>query len=565
VSHGAAFERLDRADPVTFGTLSAPDLPRKVAAMSSDLAGVTPLPAGTAVPPGSLRAELDARRARGERFSVREAVGLIVPLCTALAELHGKGKRLFITPSSLRPAPSGAHIVEDLAVVPPTHPRDHACLAPEERRGAAGDARASVFTVGAILYEMITGATVGPAMRRPSELVPGLPASLEVVLGKALVADPAHRPADLSALAQALYHLAPTASMAPPQADESHLDHDADFDVDVSLSMLPPPPSMRGGAALVAAPMPVAKPIAAPFHVAVHEVPSRPAAVVDPTLRLAELKAALEADPRPRYVVVKDGMDHGPFTAVELLQQIATGAFHARHRLRDTFSGDERPIGEWEEFSPFADQAKLNREIVREKHAIEAATKAETKGQRYKTAIGVAVVALLGLGGAAYWYQESRARDRELTVQADRALAVDVDAGLGAEKVAGKPKVGGGGRAASGSDKVPTVTDRGSCEAAINAYVEEYKIGNDGVPPDLGAADYGAVLNRGGYLNACGVPSDMEVSICAAVQNGRAVGVTVTTSPSSPGVASCVARQVRGLGFPSHPRLDVARTTFAAN
>ena len=73
------------------------------------------------------------------------------------------------------------------------------------------------------------------------------------------------------------------------------------------------------------------------------------------------------------------------------------------------------------------------------------------------------------------------------------------------------------------------------------------------------------VLNRGSYLNACGVPSSMEVNVCAAVQNGRAVGVTVTTRPSNPGIASCIARQVRGISFPSHPRLDVARTTFSAN
>ena len=64
----------------------------------------------------------------------------------------------------------------------------------------------------------------------------------------------------------------------------------------------------------------------------------------DPTQRLADMKAALESDPRPRYVVVKDGMDHGPFTAVELLQQIAQHIFIGDHALRDAFTGDERFI-----------------------------------------------------------------------------------------------------------------------------------------------------------------------------------------------------------------------------
>ena len=63
---------------------------------------------------------------------------------------------------------------------------------------------------------------------------------MEVILGKALVTDRAHRPDDLGALAQALHNMAPSTSIPPPPADESQLDHGSDFEVDVSLSMLPP-------------------------------------------------------------------------------------------------------------------------------------------------------------------------------------------------------------------------------------------------------------------------------------------------------------------------------------
>jgi hypothetical protein len=104
-----------------------------------------------------------------------------------------------------------------------------------------------------------------------------------------------------------------------------------------------------------------------------------------------------------------------------------------------------------------------------------------------------------------------------------------------------------------------------SCEAARAAYVEEYKMMGDETPPDLTAGAYGAVLNRGTYLNSCGVPSSMTVSICAAVQNGRAVGVTVRTTPNNRGVASCVSGQIRGMSFPAHPRLDVTSTVFKGN
>ena len=283
----------------------------------------------------------------------------------------------------------------------------------------------------------------------------------------------------------------------------------------------------------------------------------------DPTRKLADLKAALEADPRPRYVVVKDGMDHGPFSSVELLQQIASGSFTGDQALRDTFSGEERFIQDWEEFAPFAEQAKLNRDIVQEKRALEAVVTAEKQGTQYKALVGLALMGVIAAAGAGWWYRERATKERELSVQgATDRVAIEVDAGLGAAKTAR----GGGGARAAGGGNFPVISGGGgmSCEAAQARYVEEYKIGNNG-PADLTAGAYGNVLNRGSYLNACSVPSNMEVSICAAVQNGRAVGVTVTTSPPSGQVASCISGQVRGLSFPSHPRLDVARTTFASN
>lgn len=101
-----------------------------------------------------------------------------------------------------------------------------------------------------------------------------------------------------------------------------------------------------------------------------------------------------------------------------------------------------------------------------------------------------------------------------------------------------------------------------SCEAAIASYREKVTMGDDSTPADITAARYGAVLNRGSYFSHCGVPESTAIHICAAVQNGRAVGVTVTTTPRSRAIERCVAGAVRGLGFPSHPRMDVTRTTF---
>jgi hypothetical protein len=499
---------------------------------------------------------MERRRAVGERHSLRETVAIVVPLCVEVADRHARGERLYLTPSCVT-LDGTARVDPQLARQAPVLPRDRACLAPEERSGQAGDARASVYAIGALVYELVTGETVGPAMRRPTEIVPNLDPGVEVILGKALVGDRSRRPDDLGALAQALHHLAPMASIAPPPADESHLDQGEDFTVDVSLSMLPPPP--KGPSVPAPAPPPSVRG-GAPSASGEAARAQQRSASRDPVARLSDLKARLESDPRPRYVVVKDGMDHGPFSAVELLQQIGSHTFEEDHVLRDAFSNDERPIKDWEEFAPFAEQAKLHREVVAEKKELERAVVAETRGNRRTMVVAgasLAAVAALLVG----WQLTSRGlRQDAISVAADHGVAVETDAGLkGAVR---KTPSGGGGVAAAAGGNYPVLSGGMSCEAAQEKYVQEINIGGSKGPADLTAGQFGSILNNGSYVVACGTPQSTHVHVCAAVQNGRAVGVTVTTDPPSPGIASCIAGKVRAMSFPSSPRLDIARTNF---
>jgi len=266
----------------------------------------------------------------------------------------------------------------------------------------------------------------------------------------------------------------------------------------------------------------------------------------------------LEADQRPRYVIAKDGMDHGPFSAVELLQQIATHTFVEEDILRDTLGGDERTIKDWEEFAPFADHARRHRDIKAEKEAIQRVVVQEGRSTRSKAFLGVAALAAL-LVAAGAWFLTARGQKNDsIIVQEASQSSVETNEGLTGKKTGSGKR----GRVVGSQGGIPILGGGMSCEGAQAAYVEEMSIGGPKGQADLTAGQYGSILNSGSYFSHCGIPDSMKLSICAAVQNGRAVGVSITTSPRDAGKSSCVASAVRRLSFPSHPKLDVTRTSF---
>jgi hypothetical protein len=504
----------------------------------------------------TLRQVLDQRRAQGSRLSLDEAISIIVPLCLDLKERHGRGERVYVHPSCVVGGADGLARIAQKRSVAPSDPRDKACLAPEALRSfAPGDARASVYSVGAILYEMVTGSAVGPGMRRPREVDPTLSEALEVLLSKALVGDPAHRPADLGALASAMHHLAPMKSIHPPDADESALDR-AELEVDIRLSMLPPeraeppPPSMPRSPGS-GRPPPSGDPLGQVIH-APRAQPSGPSVAQ----QLASLKARLEADPRPRYVVNKDRMDHGPFNAVEVLQQIASNQFRPDHELRDELSGIARPIKEWEEFAPFAKHAAMARDIQAEKKAVAKAESAEKKTSALKVVVGLLLVASV-LGAAAIWFFKVRgSRSDDVAIEDEVVYDLDIDGGIKGRVVRRAGGHGGGGGGGGGGFVAGM-----SFEAAQAANTETINIGGN-AGPDLSRDQLAAPLKNGTILAACGTPDSTKVVVKAAVKMGRAVGVSVYTTPPNRELASCIDRRVRGLGWPVNPKMDFVTTSY---
>jgi serine/threonine-protein kinase len=188
--------------------------------------------------PGKSLAEL--LRERG-RLPVAEAVGITAQIANALAAAHGAGIiHRDIKPGNVMVLPSGeakvldfgiARAAADVALTRTTMVLGSApYIAPEVALGRSADQRSDIYSLGCVLYEMLTGRPpfVGdlPAVvmsqhtnaepQPPRELVPEIPAALEALVLQMLAKNPADRPQQAAELPATL-RSAQTELTAPTQ------------------------------------------------------------------------------------------------------------------------------------------------------------------------------------------------------------------------------------------------------------------------------------------------------------------------------------------------------------
>jgi hypothetical protein len=125
-----------------------------------------------------------------------------------------------------------ARSTESTAITLTGHPLGTAAyMAPEQCRGARVDGRADLYSLGCVMYELLTGHTPFPRGQRPEALMyqhvneppppprsvrPDIDGDIEALLLRLLAKDPGGRPADAAAVAGELAALlAPAAPAAP--------------------------------------------------------------------------------------------------------------------------------------------------------------------------------------------------------------------------------------------------------------------------------------------------------------------------------------------------------------
>lgn len=178
---------------------------------------------------------------RNELQPVSESVRIVRHLCDALAYAHSRGMihrdikpgnimidvddRVVLTDFGIARIVSGPHITASGAMIgTPSY------MAPEQGLGQPGDSRSDIYSLGIVLYQMLTGSPpydadtpiaivlkhVNDPLPPPSEFNDNIPSQLEWILYKALAKSPDDRYQTVSEMASHLDNLDAVAPLQPP-------------------------------------------------------------------------------------------------------------------------------------------------------------------------------------------------------------------------------------------------------------------------------------------------------------------------------------------------------------
>jgi tetratricopeptide (TPR) repeat protein len=193
-----------------------------------------------------IEGETLATRLQKGRLPIDTAIAIALQLTEALRAAHERGIiHRDLKPANVAIAPDGVVKVLDFGIArtvprepPDTDVRTTASFtgtigyaAPEQCLGQRADARADIFSLGVVLYEMLTGerpfpgreaTTVVRAMLegeapRVSTVVADVPPHLEDLLARALARDPARRPQTAGEFREGLLAHLPTGTVVVPR------------------------------------------------------------------------------------------------------------------------------------------------------------------------------------------------------------------------------------------------------------------------------------------------------------------------------------------------------------
>ncbi|MBK8480487.1 MAG: AgmX/PglI C-terminal domain-containing protein [Proteobacteria bacterium] len=321
----------------------------------------------------SVRELVARQRLSGRTLGLKTTYNIVAHACSALQAAHDLGGASLIHglpgPGALLVAPTGRVKLADLGMVPiwaaagaRAFDRLGDCLfaAPELLRdprhaGAAAD----IHVIGLLLRELLA---IDPLSDVPAaERSAGLPEGIGAIVARCTAADPRARYATLEAVKSDLY-----AALQRAELSGQHALTPAPATISAAAGVTFTTPSAArsntatAGPFTAHAPSPSRSPAAGPAAPAAaraivrrHSAPQARAPVVEERPLEELLADAAGADPVERWVVHRNRLDFGPFTAADLRQRLYRGEFSADDLAIDQETGTRGPLRRQPAFEQF--------------------------------------------------------------------------------------------------------------------------------------------------------------------------------------------------------------------
>ena len=364
-------------------------------------------------------------------------------------------------------------------------------LAPEVVAGAAPSPAADVFSLTAVLYELVTGHAPSAPPWPATQVNSDLPKGIDKIIDRGLASLPEtrfSRPSQLIA------------------------------EVGTLLSN--------------------------------HTSPKKDAVLATPRLTLGKSFSVSDAvrisEEYERWLIQKDNLDFGPFSLAQVMAQMEKGVFTGDHFIVDADSGDRQKIKEHPQLAEFARGVERKLEAQRRTRAEAVHEHTERRKGRWTFAIiGIAVLVIAA--GMTFYLKNRKAAVND--VLASRVSEADVDKFLNGVKVEfAQPKhAGGGGRRRPGGGIA------GRAEDFNNAmdYGDVTKDGGDAIL-DEGTIDR---VMRANYrkIVPCVMQGGVRtVELDFVVQPTGRVRAVQVNGQRSGAIPVCILNQMQSFGFPSY-------------
>jgi len=490
----------------------------------------------------------------GDPMSLRGIYNVVAHLCGALSYAHERGPHGTLRPSIVWVTRGGRVKVRDFGVgqvllnsAGPSafKEEDHACLAPEVKRGDPATPRSDVFGIGAILYELLTTRSPGSDFVAPSHVRNDIPAEMDGILFQCLAPDPKDRFDSPEAVRDALLPFVTEANSLPPPAETG-------VGVDIDLASVLPPADLN-------IPM---------FSL----MPDPTLAPPPPPKRgLMSLIGDLSKDTKQRWMVARDKMDHGPFNARELIERLNVGGFSGDDLTFNIDTRERKPLREWPEFCEFILQREHQDTTAAEQAARVSAHRSEKRSSAMKWLIAASVIGMIVISVGGFLLSRSSDRREAVSTALDDLFKLGKittgEAGLLPDQPVRRRK--------RGSSAAP-VTRSGGFASYNDAMSQAIEIGDasqGGGEGRLTGNQVASVMNRNlnRFYNKCvlpevksgGKPGAVKVDLAIA-GSGSVMGATVHSGSAS--FQGCMGQQIKSVRFPTFgaPRMG-ARYSFTVN